>query len=111
MIENDLVMRAKALVEELRPQGHEDRKWLASDPVASYGADSNAVRLHVLEGSPPRAYLIEKDVEVLILDARMSVVCRVRDMHGSIEVTMGRTSWWWVERYQGEWRLDDDELW
>ncbi|MBI4220655.1 MAG: hypothetical protein HY682_10955 [Chloroflexi bacterium] len=36
----------------------EDRQWTVAGHVDSYGDPDNRVEFHVLEGSPPRAFII-----------------------------------------------------
>ena len=50
------------------------RKWLTCE-VASYGSDSEQTTLHVLEGSPPRGFIIEQP---------SSAMCVLIDMRGDI---------------------------
>jgi len=110
MSEHEHVLRAKALVEELKPGGIGNRKWLKSDPVRPYGSKHDSAVLHILEGTPPRAYLVENGHDVVVLDGALNPLCRVvSHAGGSIEVVMVRSSWWWVERFQGYWRAGDDE--
>ncbi len=55
-IEKRLV-RTKLAAEPFSDGGK--RKWLSAD-VDSYGAPSNRATLHVMEGSPPKAFIIEQ---------------------------------------------------
>ena len=48
--------RAKRAVNDVMKPNN--RKWLEAS-VMSYGGDSYVSRLHVLEGTPPHAYIVE----------------------------------------------------
>lgn len=52
-----LADRAKAAVNALGPD-YTKRKWLTAT-VRSYGDESYTTVVHVLEGTPPRSYVIE----------------------------------------------------
>lgn len=50
------------------------RKWLTVEQKA-YGGDSYLTRLHILEGTPPRAYIVENEERG---------ICTVIDINGDL---------------------------
>lgn len=65
--------RAKSAAAALTNDGSK-RKWLSAE-LKSYGDDSYTARLHILEGTPPRAYIVE---------CAEREVCTVLDMDGQL---------------------------
>jgi hypothetical protein len=53
-----LVVKAKRLVERWYGCQPGDRRWLESQPPHSYSSSDYRVRLYVLEGSPPKGYVV-----------------------------------------------------
>ena len=62
--------RAKEAAEALTTSPN--RKWLTT-VIKAYGGDMYTTRLHILEGTPPRAYIVENEARG---------VCSVLDMEG-----------------------------
>jgi hypothetical protein len=63
--------RAKLAAETLTK---DKRKWL-TEQICSYQGDSYLTRLHLLEGTPPRAYILENSERG---------ICTVLDMEGQM---------------------------
>jgi len=53
-----LIEKAKRLAEEWYGCSAGKRQWLEAEPPHSYGDPSYRVRLFVLEGSPPKGYIL-----------------------------------------------------
>lgn len=72
--------RAKLAVSKLKLSDGGDRKWLTTE-LKSYGNMMYYTRLHVLEGSPPRAYILENpDFNVcVVLDSTGGILGEARD--------------------------------
>lgn len=55
------VKQAMAQVERWNGSDGPGRKWLGPKAIDSYGAESNRAQTYVLEGSPPRGFVIVTD--------------------------------------------------
>jgi len=83
--------RAKRAVKDMmRPN---NRKWLQAE-VQSYAGDSYVSRLHVLEGTPPHAYIVENAERgvcvALDMDGQLIGEARYGDYEPARWVPMGR---------------------
>lgn len=61
-----LIEGAKQLVEKWCGCHLGDRQWLEAEPPCSYGNRSYRVRLFVLEGSPPKGYILADYVNRIV---------------------------------------------
>lgn len=51
------------------------REWISGNKLCSYGSNTNSVEFFILEGSPPRAYIIAiEGLHVTLLDAHLNEV-------------------------------------
>lgn len=73
--------RAKKACEPLSDGGR--RQWLVAS-VKSYGDDINETIVHVMEGSPPRAFIVEQPSRcfVTVLDSCGKLYGRVEGGYG-----------------------------
>jgi hypothetical protein len=55
---NESILRARAAVEKKYGTNPGDRKWLVGVAPDSYSDKSYRTEVHVLEGSPPKGYVI-----------------------------------------------------
>ena len=58
MVMEELIKKEKKVAIEINEGDHRERKWLEATPLDSYGDPEYRVRFFILEGLPPRAYVI-----------------------------------------------------